>query len=192
MLKGINVSIRTIKEADLESFFDLLNDIDSQGEFLPVSLTSEHKLRSQYLENGFVSDTSEQYLITNWSEEIVGSIWAFKSVPYFDAIEVGYQIFDHENRGKGYASEALAMFYQYIFETKQINRIELRIATENEPSEKVALKVGFTLEGTNREAAYSKGKLHDMKVYAMLRREWLANKDISGQAAECGVRSIDI
>lgn len=176
MLNGSNVSIRTIKEADLEALSGFFNDIDSQGEFLPVTLTSEVKLRSQYLENGFISDTSEQYLITNRSDEVIGSIWAFKSVPYFDAIEVGYQIFDHENRSKGYAAEALMVFHQYIFESKQVNRIELRIATENKASEKVALKVGFKPEGTNREAAYSKGKLHDMNVYAMLRREWSANK----------------
>ena len=176
MLKGSNINIRTIKEADLNALFDFMNDIDSQGEFLSAILTSITKLRSQYTENGFISDTSEQYLITNKSDKIVGSIWAFKSVPYFDAIEVGYQIFAHESRSKGYASEALAIFHQYIFETKQINRIELRIATENESSKKVALKVGFSLEGTNKEAAYSKGKLHDMNIYAMLRREWSANK----------------
>ena len=141
-------------------------------------MTSYTKLRAQYAENGFISDTTEQYLITNTSDEIVGSIWVFKSVPYFDAVEVGYQIYDHENRGKGFASEALAMFHQYIFQTKQVNRIELRIAIENEPSEKVALNVGFKLEGTNREAAYSKGKLHDMNIYAMLRREWSANNQL--------------
>jgi [ribosomal protein S5]-alanine N-acetyltransferase len=45
------------------------------------------------------------------------------------------------------------------------NRLELRIATENKASEKVALKVGFKYEGTNREAAYSKGKLYDMNIY---------------------------
>ena len=176
MLKGNNVQIRTIKSADLEKLFELLNDIDSQGEFLPAVLTSEIKLKNQYSKNGFVSDASEQYLITSSSNEIIGLIWAFKSVPYFDAIEVGYQIFDNSNRSKGYATEALTMFYHYIFETKQLNRIELRIATENKASEKVALKAGFTQEGTNKEAAYSKGKLHDMNIYAMLRREWLANK----------------
>jgi len=176
MLKGSDINIRTIKETDLKALFYFLNDINSQGEYLPATLTSETRLRSQYAENGFISDASEQYLITNLSDEIVGSIWAFKSVPYFDATEVGYQIFDHKNRGKGYAAEALTIFHQYIFETKQVNRIELRIATQNEPSEKVAIKLGFTLEGTNREAAYSKGKLHDMNVYAMLRREWSANK----------------
>ncbi len=176
MLNGTHVRIRTIKEADIEVYSELVNDIDSQGEFLPATLISDTKLRAQYAENGFISDTLERYLIINTSDEIVGLIWAFKSVPYFDAIEVGYQIFDHKNRGKGYMTEALMMFHRYIFESKQVNRIELRIATENTSSERVALNVGFSLEGTNREAAFSKGKLHDMNIFAMLRREWVANK----------------
>lgn len=176
MLNGTHVCIRTIKEADIKVYSELVNDIDSQGEFLPATLISDTKLRAQYAENGFISDTLERYLIINTSDEIVGLIWAFKSVPYFDGIEVGYQIFDHKNRGKGYMTEALMIFLRYIFESKQVNRIELRIATENTSSERVALKVGFSLEGTNREAAFSKGKLHDMNIFAMLRREWVANK----------------
>ena len=172
MLKGSDLCIRTIRARDLEVLCDLLNDIDAQGAYLPAALTSETKLKSQYAENGFISDVSEQYLISDHSGDILGAIWAFKSVPYFDAVEVGYQIFDQQHRGKGYATEALNLFHHYLFETKQINRIELRIATENEASEQVARKVGFTHEGTCREAAYSKGKLHDMHIYAMLRREW--------------------
>ncbi|MCJ8297521.1 MAG: GNAT family N-acetyltransferase [Pseudomonadales bacterium] len=172
MLKGSNICIRTIKEADLEVLFDLLNDIDSLGEFLPVTLTSETKLRSQYAENGFISDKSEQYLITSTEDEIIGSIWSFKSVPYFDALEVGYHIFEGEHRGKGYATQALGLFCDYIFQSTQVNRLELRIATENSPSEKIAIRQGFKLEGTHREAAYSKGKLHDMHTYALLRRQW--------------------
>ena len=172
MLRENNICIRTIREADLDVLFDLVNDIDSQGEFLPVTLTSETKLRSQYAENGFVTDKSEQYLITSTEDEIIGSIWSFKSVPYFDALEVGYQIFEGKNRGKGYATQALGLFCDYIVQSTQVNRLELRIATENTPSEKVAIKLGFKLEGTHREAAYSKGKLHDMHVYALLRKEW--------------------
>ena len=178
MLKGNQISVRTIKETDLEILFDLMNDISSQGEFLPITLTSQVKLKSEFLENGFVSDNSEHYLIVDSSDEVVGVIWAFKSVPYFDAIEVGYQIFDLANRGKGYAAQALSLLYQYIFESKRVNRVELRIAVANIASQKVALKVGFTLEGINREAAFSKGKLHDMQVYAMLRSEWAVRREL--------------
>ena len=174
MLEGHSISIRIIKEQDLEHFLNRINNVENQGSFLPASMTSETRLRGDYAKDGFVSELTERYLITSKSDEILGSIWAFKSVPYFDAIEVGYQIFNPEHRGQGYVTEALTLFQDYLFETKQINRIELRIATENEPSSHVARKIGFILEGTNREAAFSKGRLHDMDIYAMLRSEWLA------------------
>ena len=47
---------------------------------------------------------------------------------------------------------------------------------DNEASEKVAQKSGFQLEGINRGAAFSGGKLHDMRIFALLRHEWSANK----------------
>jgi RimJ/RimL family protein N-acetyltransferase len=111
---------------------------------------------TRYNRDGFLLDTSEQYIITSKTDEILGSIWSFKSAQYFDAVEIGYHIFDYKNRGKGYASQALNLLHIYIFESKQINRIELRIATQNKPSQKVAIKLGFNLEGTKKEAAYSK------------------------------------
>lgn len=178
MLKGRKIGIRAIDETDISTLVKCVSDLDNQGDYLPTKLPSSMKLRSQYNKDGFISEVSEQYVIVNKTDEIIGSIWLFKSVPYFDAVEVGYHIFDYNNRSKGNASEALHLFHNYIFESKQVNRIELRIATTNTASQKMAVKLGFNLEGTNREAAYSKGKLHDMDIYAMLRKEWLINQSI--------------
>lgn len=172
MLTGQDIKIRTIREQDLDSLVILLNDIESLGEFLPTSMVSEVALRREFHENGFQSETASRFIITDHSDKILGSVWAFKSVPYFDAVEIGYHIFDMNNRGKGLASEAIAMLTDYIFESRQTNRVEIRVSTENVASEKVAKKVGFIHEGTNREAAFSKGKLFDMHIYAMLRRDW--------------------
>jgi len=172
MVIGKNIKIRSIIEQDLSELALLLNDIESSGSFLPNTMVSEVSLKKEFHENGFLSESFSKFLITDHSDHIVGSIWTFKSIPYFDALEVGYYIFNQDNRGNGLATEALALFTSYLFNAKQINRVELRIATENVASEKVAKKVGFVHEGTNREAAFSKGKLYDMHTYSVLRREW--------------------
>jgi len=176
MIRGKNINIRVIRDKDLTQFVDLLNDVQNCGEFLPMTLKSETALRKEFSEHGFVSDTLSQFLIETTDGEIVGLIWSFKSVPYYDAIEVGYQIFNDQFRGKGYTTTAMALFMNYLFETQRINRLELRIATQNIPSLRIAEKLQFALEGTNKEAAYSKGKLHDMNIYAMLRSEWEINQ----------------
>ncbi|MEJ1408037.1 MAG: GNAT family protein [Candidatus Sedimenticola sp. (ex Thyasira tokunagai)] len=180
MIETNRIRIRTINESEISHFHQLISDIEAQGEFLPVSMLPETTFRRQVEENGLVTESSERYVITNSETEIVGSIWAFKSVPYFDALEIGYQIFENENRRKGYAAEALELFVDYLFKVKQTNRLEIRTAIDNEASEKVALKSGFQLEGVNRGAAFSGGKLHDMRIYALLRHEWSANRVAGG------------
>lgn len=175
MIKSNLVGIRTITQNDISQFHGLISDISAQGVFLPVSMQPESSFRRQVEENGLVTESSERYVIVDSADKIIGSIWAFKSVPYFDALEIGYQIFKQENWGKGYASEALKLFVTYLFRVKQTSRLEIRTATENTASEKIALKSGFQLEGTNRQAAFSGGKLHDMHIFALLRHEWLTN-----------------
>ncbi len=172
MISSDLLTIRAVKEADLPTFFEHLSDMRSLGEFLPVIMPSETQLRQEFAVDGLIGKDYQRYLIVAPDGEILGYIWAFKSVPYFDAIEVGYQIFSGTQRGKGYVSEALRLFRSYLFESSQVNRLELRIAPDNTGSLKVAEKLGFVREGVCREAAYSKGRLHDMCLYAQLRREW--------------------
>jgi RimJ/RimL family protein N-acetyltransferase len=57
-----------------------------------------------------------------------------------------------------------------------MNRIRLIIHPDNAPSRRVADKCGFRHEGTARGAWFSKGKHHDVEVYAVLRRDVLGNE----------------
>ena len=172
MIIGNNIKIRAIKENDLNDLFSLLGNIESKGQFLPIEIQSEVNFRKEYEANGFITEKASRYVLVSNTDEIIGLIWAFKSVPYFDALEIGYQIFEEKNRNKGYATEAVNVFVNHLFESKQLNRIEIRIAVGNVVSEKIAQKNGFTHEGINREAAYSKGIHHDMHIYSKLRSEW--------------------
>jgi ribosomal-protein-alanine N-acetyltransferase len=186
MLRGVNIAIRPVKEADLDQLISAINELDSVGAFLPNVWQSEPGFRSEFEGTGFLTPSFSRFAIVNPSDQVIGLTWSFKSVPYFDAFEIGYRIFDQEDTGKGYASEALKLLCKYLFEAFQVNRLEVRVAAGNDGSEKVAQKCGFNLEGTHREAAYSKGKLYDMHCYALLRREWAANKQMQPTAESVG------
>lgn len=177
MISSDLLTVRAVRETDLAVFFEHLSDMQSLGEFLPVIMPSETQLRQDFAKDGLISTDYQRYLIMAPDGEMLGYIWAFKSVPYFDATEIGYQIFSGTHRGKGYASEALRLLRDYLFEASQVNRLELRVAVDNTGSQKVAEKLGFIREGICREAAYSKGRLHDMCIYAQLRREWQENQN---------------
>lgn len=185
MLKGSNVTIRTIREADLSLLADLSGDIEGQGDYLPTSMVSEASLRNEYNKSGFITESWSRYVVLDRNGSLVGMTWAFKSVPYFDALEIGYHIFRKEERGKGYATAAVKLLVEYLFDAKPVNRLEIRVAAGNTASAKVAAKAGFVLEGTHRQAAFSKGKFHDMQTFALLRKDRSASDGAHSKAHDC-------
>jgi ribosomal-protein-alanine N-acetyltransferase len=101
-----------------------------------------------------------------------------------DAV-VGYAAFvrwDHENHkseiayaidpalwGRGLAVEALAPILAHGWERLGLHRAEARIDPDNRASVRVAVKLGFALEGTLREDVCSGGAYFDTAVYARLK-----------------------
>jgi RimJ/RimL family protein N-acetyltransferase len=172
MLIGNGFNIRHITQSDLDHLIPLMNDLVVRGEFLPNLMTSPHKIRQQYNENGLATDDFERLLIVDDEDNILGTIWHFKSVPYFNAREVGYTLFGIKQRGKGIVSQAVSLLSSYLFNGLRINRLEIRMDTRNLASQKVAIKCGFTKEGVSRGANYVYGQNVDMSIYALLRSEW--------------------
>jgi len=90
-------------------------------------------------------------------------------------IEIAYFLARH-HWGKGLACEAVTELLRFGFEDLQANRMEARCMIANTASERVMQKAGMTYEGILREFVHAKGKFHDLKVYSVLRHEWLARK----------------
>ncbi len=124
-----------------------------------------------------IADSDLRNAVFNLKDKILGSIWIFKSVPYFDALEIGYHIFDIIDYKKNYATEAVCLITDYLFKTKKLHRLEIRMSVENTASEKVAIKAGYKHERISREAAFSHGRYHNIHSYSLLREEW-ATKNV--------------
>lgn len=77
-----------------------------------------------------------------------------------------------EHRGKGYASEAIDLLLELAFDHMNLNRIYLRVFTENQPAIKCYDRCGFVREGMLRQDYYSYGEYHDVIMMGILRDEW--------------------
>ncbi len=109
--------------------------------------------------------------------ELAGHIEFFKPVGYWDAFELSYQLYGERFSGRGYATAAVQLTVDYLFDTKKQHRIQLVIVPENAPSRRIAEKCGFVLEGTVRGAFFNHGRNHDVLLYSLLRtdpRPWAA------------------
>jgi [ribosomal protein S5]-alanine N-acetyltransferase len=152
----------------------LINDLTLRGEYLSVSLMSPEVFEKRHATDSMSTDDAEMFLIVDKEDRILGRIAYFKSHPHYNALEVGYHILSVEHRGSGIATDALRMLVEYLFKTKLINRLEVRMDVDNVASQRVAIKCDFRQEGISRGAIFRNGRFVDTAVYAILRQEWEA------------------
>ncbi|MBE9103236.1 GNAT family N-acetyltransferase [Vacuolonema iberomarrocanum] len=74
--------------------------------------------------------------------------------------------------GKGYMSEALKPMLRFGFEDLKLNRLYAYHMVRNPGSGKVLQKNGFVQEGVLRQRVQKWGVFEDVKLWAILRRDW--------------------
>lgn len=170
MLKGTSITLRPVRETDLEELYAFHVDIDNRGEFFPRGILSQPAFNKEFHETGFWSREEGMLVIIN-NNNIIGHIEFFKTVNYLDEYELSYILYTPQQRGHGAMTEAVDLMVRYLFETKAINRIRLVIHPDNAASRRLAEKCHFRHEGTARGAWYNKGRHHDVEIYAILHDE---------------------
>lgn len=87
--------------------------------------------------------------------------------------EIGYWL-AAAAQGRGIITSAARLLIGHCFVEWKLNRVEIRCAASNARSCAVAERLGFTFEGTQREAQWLHGKGMDLRLYSLLAREWAA------------------
>jgi ribosomal-protein-serine acetyltransferase len=92
--------------------------------------------------------------------------------------ELGYWL-AKEFEGRGIITRCCRAVLDYLFNTMQLNRVQINCNVENVKSRAIPERLGFTFEGTHRQAEFLHGNFGDLAVYSMLREEWIqANNKI--------------
>lgn len=85
--------------------------------------------------------------------------------------EIGYWL-GEEFTGSGLVTRSVMQLLGIGFRELDLNRIEIRCAKGNEPSNAIARRVGMVYEGTLREEEWLYDHFVDHTVYSMLHREF--------------------
>lgn len=75
-------------------------------------------------------------------------------------------------RGQGLATQASMAMLGIAFEILELERVEIRCAVHNEPSQAIPRRLGFVLEGTLRHAQRLAEGHADLRVYGLLAQEY--------------------
>ncbi len=163
LLQGEKVKLRLIEKEEIMYLMNWLNDPKFIGEYEHFTPTTQRKLEKTYdrLEH-------EQWWFIYEDLSRVG----FLSNRLKDGHQEIKFFIDPEERGNGYATEAVTLIVDHLFLNHDIIRIQAETHPENTPAHKVLEKNGFTREATIRKNTFSGGTWRDSTIYSLLREEW--------------------
>ena len=153
MLKGEQIYLRTLEPADADIILKWENNSDNwrvSNTFVPFS----RKLIEDYVNSAQDIYSIKQLrfiicLVENDKE--IGAIDLFDFDPYHQKVGLGILIAELEDRGNGYAKEAVLLILEYCFNHLMLHQVYCNIFSENKSSVDLFEKSGFTICGTKKD-----------------------------------------
>jgi ribosomal-protein-serine acetyltransferase len=170
------IELRLLEERHAPAVYARINrDREYLREWLPfidATLTEDDTL-------SFIRASLEQFSSNEgfaagiWSaSEFIGVIGTRRIDWLNRKVEVGYWM-GREFQGRGIMTGACRLVVDHLLNELELNRVEIECATGNTRSAAIPKRLGFSLEGTRREAELVNGEFHDLLVFGMLRNDWL-------------------
>jgi ribosomal-protein-serine acetyltransferase len=170
-----DVELRLLEERHTEAAFALM---DQDRDYLREWLAFVDTTRTEEDWRKFIRASLEQFAANEgfvagiWKgEQFIGVIGTRKIDWLNGKVELGYWM-GRTFQGSGIMTDACRAVLNHLFQELRLNRVEIQCAMGNLKSAGVPRRLGFTLEGTRREAELVNGKFYDLLHFSMLRREW--------------------
>ncbi len=153
--------------------------VDSQREYLRqwlpwVDLTKNISDTQNFIKESMQHNTNGTRLTTFFmvEEKLAGSIGVVSFNKDNNSCEVGYWL-NKELQGQGIMTKTCRRFIDHLFSVKNLNRIEIKVASANLKSQTIPERLGFIKEGTLRQGLYMYKTYFDIHLYSLLRSEWI-------------------
>lgn len=114
-----------------------------------------------------------QEVFTIWYKNDFCGLVGLKDMDYVNRkLEIGYWLIE-KMTGKGIITLSVEKLITFIFENLEINRIQIKCGIGNYKSSFIPKRLGFILEGIERQGERHQNNYIDLEVYSLLKKEWL-------------------
>jgi len=169
MLTGKLITLRPLKHEDALQTLELRYDIEANqammGYPFPVNLENERNWISSLYPQG---ERKSIFLAIeeNENKKFAGYLSA-KNINYINGTADFGIILSKESRGKGYAKEAMKLFFNYLHREIHLRKLTLYVLEGNTSAIEVYKKVGFTREGLLKEHAWQDGHYKNVLIMSI-------------------------
>ena len=167
--------LRLIEERHAPQLFAAIDrERDQLGEWLPwVDATRTEDDTLSFIRSALEQFASNSGVVAGiWEPDGVAGVVGMHKIDWLSRnVELGYWL-SRRFRGSGLMTDACRRMISHAFEELGLHRVSVRCAARNVKSCAVPERLGFTLEGTLREAQFLNGRYEDLRLFAMLRPDW--------------------
>lgn len=169
------IYLRMLSARDAEAMFMLIeNSREYLRTWLPwIDATKQVEDSLEFIKHTFYAYNNRAGVTAGifYHGEFVGVI-AFNRLDFTNRIGViGYWL-GEDFQKRGIMTKTVAAFTTYGFDELDLNRIEIRVATENKASIAIPEKLKFLKEGTLRQVENLNDTYVDHELFSMLKEEW--------------------
>jgi ribosomal-protein-serine acetyltransferase len=164
-----------LKEIGLEDVTSIFETIDNERKYLKewlpfVELTKNKSFTRNFVRNYLKSDRLDLTLTIYYLNHFVGIIGLKDTDPDNKKTEIGYWL-SQSFQGKKIITRSCKKLIDYAFESMNMNRIRITVASGNIKSRRIPERLNFTREGIEREGELLTHGFVDLIVYSLLKSD---------------------
>jgi ribosomal-protein-serine acetyltransferase len=115
-----------------------------------------------------LSENKELACGIQYNGRLVGVITLNEINQDLKKVIIGYWV-SAEFQRQGFITKSCKALIEYAFDQLSMAKIQIHVATENIPSQKVCERLGFHLEGTIKNSENLHGKIVDHNIYGLMK-----------------------
>ncbi len=169
-IRSERLELRLLTEADRDWLVAVHAQADV-GRFIPAGPWTEEIAEAEFAKRisrqGFDTEEGAVSLVATHDGTPVADIVSWFTDREHRVAEIGWAA-DPEHAGQGFVTEAAATLLDHLFDGERMHRVAAQIDPRNEPSMRVAERLGMQLEGHLRANDWMRGEWCDTLVYGML------------------------
>ena len=167
-LTGDRVTLRPFRSDELETVWRARLDYHGPGPVPDRKTLARRVAKSGRLVDGWL------YFAIESEGRLIGEIDARTSRALLPPgmYEIGIDLFDDGDRGKGLGTDAIAVLLDHMFVEHDAERIQASTAVDNAAMRAVLMKLGFSFEGVMRYFMPGADGRVDFALYAITRPDW--------------------
>ena len=162
--------------AHAEGLYEAFAGDDAGWAYLPYGPFAAPAALGEWLATTCLGDDPLFHTILDLDDRPLGVASYLRIDPKNGTIEVGHIHYGPRLQGTAAATEAMTLMMARAFDELGYRRYEWKCNALNAASRRAAQRLGFSYEGTFRQAAVVKGRNRDTAWFSILDGEWPARR----------------